>query len=411
MVGGRWLEGRIALAVDGERCTRCGKSLTGGHCPQCDDWRVRFVHREVVLLSVLIAVTVAVYGFTRAAEESNSSLQRADAVVLFQQAQEAEQRGDLDAAIPLFRRAVTHSPDERLYRLSLADALSRDSLDDEAERVLLELRERLPEDAEISLRLARIEARRLEGAAARRYYQAALAALWMPDQADERSRLRIELIRFLLDQDERTRALSELLVLMAEVTGDAELQTEAGHLLLEAGDASLALEMFAPVLDEHPDAQDALAGAGEAAYLLGDYTTAASHLESVTAPTDALVEIRTVTDLVLDADPLAPRLGAAERRRRLSMIVTQALRRLDACLLSPIVGVTAPGVEVAAVRTEAQSLLDRLESRRQQSRDNLEEGLVVARQLEQLVGDGCGDEMPLDSAIVLIAARHGLESQ
>jgi len=421
------------MSVDGERCKRCGGPSVDGHCPECDDWRVRFVHREVVLLSVLIALTVVVYGLTQAAASSNRDMHRADAVVRFQQGEEAQRLGDLDSAIAWFREAVADSPDDRGYRLTLAAALASGQLDDEAERVLLELRERLPEDPEVSLQLARIEARRFEGAGARRYYQNALASLWTSAQGDERRQVRVELIRFLLDQGERTRALSELLALTPEVAGDVDLQVQAGQLLLEAGDARLALDMFAPVVNDRPDAQEALAGAGEAAYRLREYADADRYLSGVSFPTELIADIRAVTDLILHADPLAPRLGAAERRRRLSMIVTQALHRSDECFappeairlpevsLSPVVNVSAgadsevwpgPESELASLWNASEQLLSGLATRSPQPRDGIEDGLELARKLEQVVTDVCGGAgEPLDQAIVQIAARHGLESE
>jgi tetratricopeptide (TPR) repeat protein len=421
------------MSRDGERCKRCGGSSVDGHCPECDDWRVRFVHREVVLLSVLIALTVVVYGLTQAAASSNRDMHRADAVVRFQQGEEAQRLGDLGSAITWFREAVADSPDDRGYRLTLAAALASGQLDDEAERVLLELRERLPEDPEVSLQLARIEARRFEGAGARRYYQNALASLWTSAQGDERRQVRIELIQFLLNQGERTRALSELLALTPEVAGDADLQVQAGQLLLEAGDARLALDMFAPVVDDRPSDQEALAGAGEAAYRLREYADADRYLAGVSSPAEPIADIRAVTDLILNADPLAPRLGATERRRRLSMIVTQALHRSDECAAPPEVtllpevslppevdaaaGVESevapePESELASLWDASELLLSRLAARRPQPRDGVEDGLELARRLEQLAAGACGGAgEPLDRAIVQIAARHGLESE
>ena len=412
---------------DGERCQRCGEPSIDGQCLQCDDWRTRFVHREVVLLSVLIAVTAVVYGFTQAAASSNRDMHRADAVVRFQLGERSQRLGDLDSAIAWFRQAVADSPDDRGYRLALAAALASGQLDDEAERVLLELRERLPEDPEVSLQLARIEARRFNGAGARRYYQNALASLWTSAQGDERRQVRIELIRFLLNQGERTRALSELLALTPEVAGDADLQIQAGQLLLEAGDARLALAMFAPVLGDRPDAQEALAGAGEAAYRLREFTDAARYLAGVASPAAPIADIRAVTELILNADPLAPRLGAAERRRRLSMIITRALHRSDECvappevILPPEVDASAgaeakivpePESELASLWAASELLLRRLAARRAQPRDGVEDGLELARRLEQLAADSCGDPgEPLDRAIMQIAARHGLESK
>jgi hypothetical protein len=115
------------------------------------------------------------------------------------------------------------------------------------------------------------------------------------------------------------------------------------------------------------------------------------------------------------------------------MIVTQALHRSDECFappeairlpevsLSPVVNVSAgadsevwpgPESELASLWNASEQLLSGLATRSPQPRDGIEDGLELARKLEQVVTDVCGGAgEPLDQAIVQIAARHGLESE
>ena len=53
--------------------------------------------------------------------------------------------------------------------------------------------------------------------------------------------------------------------------------------------------------------------------------------DAVTTGTDRTKELRTLTDLVIAGDPLAPRLPAAERSRRLVAALSQTIERLDGC--------------------------------------------------------------------------------
>lgn len=57
----------VAVVEDASRCSVCGSSLIAGRCLSCDTRRwSRFVHRELVLLMVLIGITVAAFFGTRA---------------------------------------------------------------------------------------------------------------------------------------------------------------------------------------------------------------------------------------------------------------------------------------------------------------------------------------------------------
>ena len=130
------------------------------------------------------------------------------------------------------RRSVTRDPNQRRYRLALAEALATNRRDDDARRELPALRGAQPEDAETNLQLARIEARRGSADAARRFYESAIAGLWRPEQADVRRATRVELIDFLLARNERGRALSELLVLDANLPDAPALQARVGEMFL-----------------------------------------------------------------------------------------------------------------------------------------------------------------------------------
>ena len=67
----------VAVAEDASRCSVCGSSLMVGCCLSCDTRRwSRVVHRELVLLLVLIGITVAAFFGTRAVAHSNDALHR-----------------------------------------------------------------------------------------------------------------------------------------------------------------------------------------------------------------------------------------------------------------------------------------------------------------------------------------------
>jgi hypothetical protein len=107
---------------------------------------------------MLVGVTVASFFGTRAVAQSNEALHRRQAAAGFDAAQRASPGGNTETAVAGLRRAVLKDPENRRYRLALAQALAASHLD-EATRVLLALRDTQPEDPDTNLQLARLEAR------------------------------------------------------------------------------------------------------------------------------------------------------------------------------------------------------------------------------------------------------------
>jgi tetratricopeptide (TPR) repeat protein len=393
------------------RCSVCGNPLIAGRCLSCDIRRwSRFVHRELVLLTILVGVSGAAFVGTRAVARRNEALRRRQGAEWFGAAQRASRDGSTDTAVARLRRAVSKDPGNKQYRLALADGLAANGLIDEARRVLLALREAEPEDPDTNLQLARLEARGPDTDAARRYYQTGLAGLWRPDQIVERRRVRMELIELLLAREERARALSELLELAANLPQDAATQMQVGRMFMAAADPARALDHFADALRLSPDNAQALVGAGAAAFALGDYNRALRYLKAVPRNNAQADDLREVAELVLNADPLAPRLSASERRRRLLTAFQQAVRRLEACLGRSSVEMDA---RLESLRHEAQEFQSLLAlPRGRQPPELIDDGADLVHRIERAAEGRCGTPTePFDRALLLIGRRHGLEEQ
>jgi len=380
-------------------------------CLACDARRVsRFVHREVVVLVLLIGVTTGGFFATRAVARSNESLRHRQAAVWFSDAQRSMRTGRTDDAVTQLRHAVTKDSANNRYRLALAEALAAAGHDQEAKRVLLDIRDAQRDDPETNLQLARLEAGGLNIEGARRFYQTALADLWRPDQAGERRRVRIELVEFLLAHGEKARALSELLLLDANVRPlDRRAQTHIGRMFLAAGDPRQALECFQPVIRQHPDDGAALTGAGEAAFKLADYSRALRYLSVASNLDESLTDLREVSRFAVNVDPLAPRLGSGERRRRLEIGLDQVSQRIETCLSStPRNGVD----DLEQLRSRLDNLQVTLRRSGRSSRDLVEDGAEVVYGAERAVQQACAlPPTPLDRALLLIGEKHGLAEQ
>jgi tetratricopeptide (TPR) repeat protein len=370
---------------------------------------MRLLHRELVLLIVLAVVAVAAFVFTRSVAANSRDLRVRDAGIWFERAQAQLESGDAVAAVASLRRAASTNPDNRQYQLALADALVRGAQIGEARQVLSTLREREPDAADTNLQLARLEAGDGHLDESLRYYQNALTSLWSDDQLAARRQVRLELIRLLLNQDQRSRALSELLVLSASLPDEPAAQVDVGYLYLRAGDPGRAQEHFAQARRVEPDNARARAGAGEAAFELGDYTRARTLLSSAPPDLPRVSELLAVTDLVLNGDPLAARLSMADRRRRLVDAFTHASVTLDNCI-TRLGG--EPGPAAVAVRAEAQAFQTLLEGRSPlRSRDEIDDGFDLVFQMTGVNETACGASAPMDKAIMIIGRRHELEER
>jgi tetratricopeptide (TPR) repeat protein len=374
----------------------------------------RFVHHELVVLVVLSVVVAVGFLLTRTAARANHALRLRDAGAWFATGERALAGGHSESAIAALRRAVAIDRDNRRYRLALARALVAARNDGGARQVLIGLRPSSPEDPDVNLLLARLERRQGDAAAAMRYYQSALHGTWAADQENRRRDVRVEFVRYLLALGDRARALSELLVLSGNLPDDVAWHVEAADLFRSAGDPGRALNHFRRALRLDSTSRTALAGAGESAFDLGDYAAArrflrAARLEPANPDFSRLREMHDVADLVLERDPLRPRLLLTERRKRVMADVAHVKERLADCISGGTSSQPKRG-HLDSLRADLDAWEARARSARDRSLDPIEAGLGLVYRIEQQTA-ACGPVSPLDRALVLIAERHEIDRQ
>jgi tetratricopeptide (TPR) repeat protein len=367
--------------------------------------RTALVHREILQLGVLVIVAVAAFAITRAVAMNNRDMSLRDAAEWYRRGQQQIEGGSLDDAIDSFRRATVRNRGERRYVLVLARALTLKRDYEAARAALLTLRESVPDDPDINLQLARLAVARQDVTEALRFYHSALYAPWPLDQADAQRRVRVELIKFLLAHNQVNRALSELLALSTDLPDDAAQRLEVAQLFATAGDPAKALDQFQRVLRLSPEHREALAGAGEAAFHLGNYPLARTYLRRAPAEVDDVRTTLELVDSVLSNDPLAARLGTAERRRRLIADFSYAQQRLNTCLEQR--ADTQASDERVAVQAEAQAFADQLQPKRILDQDTVEAGVDLIYRTERRVAQRCGPLSAPDQALLLIGRQHG----
>jgi tetratricopeptide (TPR) repeat protein len=222
------------------------------------------------------------------------------------------------------------------------------------------------------------------------------------------------LVRYLLAHDDRARALSELLSLSGNLPDEAGPHVEAGALFLEAGDAGRALDHFRRALRRDAASRTALAGAGDAAFELADYAAARRFLRAAAlAPSEPqfsrLHERLQIADLVLERDPLRPRLPPGQRWERLTSMVRHASQRLEVCLTRATLD---PPTRDALASLREELVQWRAEQRRRPARslEPLEAGVSLVDRIEEGTAT-CAPADPLDRALQLIARRHEIDRQ
>jgi tetratricopeptide (TPR) repeat protein len=381
--------------------------VTGPHSRGDDDVEARsaFIHQEIVKLATLIALAIAAFFLTRAMAASNRTMTERDAAEWYARGERALSGGDQTRALEAFRHASVIKRGDRQYTLALARALEATHQNDAAERALLGLRESAPEDPEVNLELAHLETARGEPSAALRYYHNALYAPWPAEQADVRRGVRIELIRFLLSTRQSSRAESELVALSSDLPNTLALRLQVGDLFLSVGDRQRALDQFEQALGLARQNRGALAGAGRAAFAIGDYEKAQRYLRDLPDPSSDLRDMRVVAELVLAGDPLATRIGSSARRHRLTEALSHLSQALERC--TAIADHRQSPVLIQLV-DETSAFTNELARNNALENDTIENGLDLVNRGERAVTGACPPPQPVDRALMLIAARHGV---
>jgi tetratricopeptide (TPR) repeat protein len=367
--------------------------------------RTAFIHQELLKLATLIALAIAAFFVTRAIAASNRGMTERDAAEWYARGTSALNDGDSTRALEAFRHASVMKRGERQYTLAFVRALVATHQPDAAERALLGLRESGPDDPEVNLELARIDAARGDAAAALRYYHNALYAPWPAEQAETRRAVRLELIRFLLTTRQSGRAESELVALSSDLPNTLALHLQVGDLFRSVGDTQRALDQFEQALGLAPQDRRALAGAGREAFAIGDYEKAQRYLRDLPDASGELRDIRAVADLVLSEDPLATRIGSSARRHRLTDALSHVSQALEHCTALPE---HSQAQVLFQLVDETLAFTNNLARNNALENDTIENGLELVNRGERSVTSVCPPAQPVDRALMIIAARHGV---
>ncbi len=386
--------------------------------------------REATIIISLVAVGVLLFTvawvLTRTFERRRDALARR----WFNAGQQALSASQPQTAVADLRSALFYKDDD-LYRLRLAEALAQANYTDQAKAYLLNLWEERPGSGNINLELARVAAQQHNTADAMRYYHGAIFGVWESDALEHRLETRLELIRFLLQQNQTSSAYAEISSLAASIPPDnPEMRTTAADLFARTGDSANALTQYEMALKNDPHSFAALSGAAREAFASGKFRRAKQHLNAALHehPDDsALITLLEQTDLVLASDPLERYLPREQRVQRALTAFNQAGVRLQQCgastslaarKISDAADVNASAgsanankaaQDLAPLATEWNNLRPSMSARSLSLNPDLLESTVdLVSRIEQATDKTCGHPTGLDWALLQLA-NYGSE--
>jgi Tfp pilus assembly protein PilF len=323
-------------------------------------------------------------------------------------------QGKPDQAIVALRTALSYAPDERSYELLLAQALGDAGHLDEAYNYFLGLRETVPGDGFINLRLARLAAQKRDSQAAVNYYHSAIYGTWEGDGTVRRREVRLELARYLIAHHDNDNARSELMIAGGNNPNDVGVALILADLLQQAGDSQDALNYYRKVLAQEPKNVTALAAAGRMEYEGGNFDEAHRLLEEAAkeqesaGPHEGDVSGGIATMLensarIVSLSP-AEKLSAGERVERILRARDLAKKRFDACNARPSTasGLTAPARSLGSRWTSEDASLSRAALLTDPVAQDATMQLVFDTEVQtnQICGTPSGDD-----ALLLLLAR------
>jgi tetratricopeptide (TPR) repeat protein len=394
------------------RCEKCGQMIPWGEqkCPACSEkegffWPVS--RNELLLLSVLILILL--FSGTTFLVKAYRAKERGLAQHWYVLGERALAAGHGEVALEDFRSALVYSPDDPLIELQLARALAAAGHLPEAHAYLLSLWGREPGNGTVNLELARLAVDSGSVPEAVEYYHDAIYGQWDDNPAEHRRRARLELAEFLLGVGQKAQAQAELIGLTADLPNDPALETQVGTLLLKAGEYEHAAPLFRQALRLRPNYVPALEGAGEASFEMGNYGDArrylgrAKRLGPLSAHSESLFETAT---LILESDPLAPRLSGEERATRAIQAFTQSMARLKGCAAARDVSFEHGPQESDLQKTHALALALQPKVRERNLARNPDLVLKVtdmAFGIEKVTERACGEPQGMDLALLLLS--------
>jgi tetratricopeptide (TPR) repeat protein len=367
--------------------------------------------RRETLLAVVCVFLIFLFIITGVTVRRYQAMETVVAKDWYGRGERALQAGQAAGALEDFRNALAYSPDNSLYQLRLTQALVATGRVQEARTYLLSLRDSDPGNGPVNLELARLAAREHSIPEAVLYFHDAVYCEWDGDPVVQRRAVRLELVKFLLDSDQKAAARAELLGVAGNLPPDAELHTQVGALLMKTGAYDDALGLFRQALAAKANSAPALAGAGECYFLTGQYARAEPYLDQAFRRDPTLMQVAAMRDTargVQDLDPFVRWLGEPERAQRVRQDFDQAMTRLQACAAQRGVELkAAAGDPLQTLYAQAAALQPGMrQGTLHRDSEWVSSTMDLVFDIEKAASQACGEPQGLDLSLLLMAREQ-----
>ncbi len=324
-----------------------------------------------------------------------------EAARLFEQGRVLMHRGENAVAIQRIKDAISIEHGNRDYLRTLAQAQFAAGETADAESTLTELLQSDSTDGLANLIMARVLVKEGRFTEALSYFHRAIYGHWNEDAAEDRLRVRFELIDLLAQRNSKEELLAELIPVQDYAPRDLKTRTWMGRLFLLAGSSARAADVFRGILHDAPGNADAYAGLGEADFARGNYRAAQRDFQTTLrlAPDDQAARRRLdACNELLMLDPTIRGLAPVERFNRSQKLVALALDETTRCIGQN------PSPELRGLLDKAGNTLTAHVSAAHHSEVS-ESDLDLAEQLWQARKKECKSPPAVDSPLALVLAR------
>lgn len=348
----------------------------------------------VIILMIAIAGFLSYYYRSQRTERAEQHAVSGDKLMKGSRYQEA---------IEQYRSAlsISHSSKDRL---ALATALIKAGRWNEAEIYLGELVRENPDSGLVNLGLGRIAVQKGNASNAVDYFHKAIYGSWPDSSQKDPASMRMELINFLGKAGRLKQAQVELLTLIAENPEDLEISRQSAYLLLNYGLPAESAQTFREIVKKNPENAEALAGLGQAEFVLGNYGSAQRALQSALQrnPGDMKSKQKLETaEQILEFDPNLRGLKSSARYERSRKLVEATLESLDQCLAQKALPLSVS--EAGIVGAARKSLASK--KRPSSYSDQMDINLSLAEQLWKVRINACGPPKDSDEYLNLLITR------
>jgi tetratricopeptide (TPR) repeat protein len=327
------------------------------------------------------------------------------------------QDGDTAAALTDYRNALVYSPNNTKFQFHLAEALAAAGKYDQARPYLLALLSESPGSGEVNLQLARIAVANNSRVDVLRYYQGAIYGEWADDSITTRWQIRRELCVYLISKRAINQATPEVIDLLENTPGSDPARLKiVGQLLLQTQQWARAQALYRTLLGLDRYDEEALAGAGRAAFELGEFPAAIEDFNRLSPERRAQADLAPAVEMahrVLAMSPYLMGLAPQVKAQRAANALALAEARSQSCAKQTGLSLleTPPRTELQIAYATSLTMGPDWDLRDlQRFPDRLDAAMQTTFDIENAAAKTCGEPQGDDRALWLLGRSRNAVS-